>query len=103
MKRSTAFVTDRTVPAFVIRIVTGWLVRRPAEVEPPEFLMCTRLAAELEISEYELFRQASEWYYGRVIDSVESGFGAYLLSGCEILPLYVTHFIRRWRPGVLAA
>jgi len=102
MKRYIQFAMDR---ANALQSLQGIVERIRARIESQdsgEIQGCEIIAAELEISEYEVFRRAYAWYYGHLTAEVESEFSAYLLSGCEHLPCYVNQFTRCWRPGELA-
>lgn len=64
---------------------------------------CADIASELEVSDYEIFMRAYQWYFGNSPASIDKEFKDYLLSGCETLPFYVTQFLREWHPGTLVA
>ena len=65
---------------------------------------CTEIANQLEVSEHEIFLQAYSWYYGGAEPaSVDKAFKRYLMTGCEEVPHYVTHFARNWITTLLVA
>ncbi|MEA3411539.1 MAG: hypothetical protein U9R74_08365 [Pseudomonadota bacterium] len=103
MKRYIKFANSRDIALNSLHAIGDWFQRR-LDAPGGEMLQpCTTIAAELKISEYEVFRRAYLWYHGRIADNVESEFGRYLSSGCETLPYYVNQFVRYWLPGKLMA
>lgn len=69
-----------------------------------ESWICTEIANQLEVSEHEVFLQAYSWYYGGAEPaSVDKAFKRYLMTGCEEVPHYVTHFARNWITTLLVA
>ena len=65
--------------------------------------VCTEIANLLEVSEHEIFLQAYSWYYGAEPMDVDRAFKRYLMTGCEEVPHYVTHFARNWMTTLLVA
>lgn len=78
--------------------------REPEAPTPLTGTACADLAGEWEVSEYDIFSQAFQWYYAdfRPRD-VDADFHRYLTSGCEEIPFYVSQFIRHRQPARLAA
>ena len=64
---------------------------------------CSDLASHLEVSDYDIFVRANEWYHGYRTVTVDSDFKNYLLSGCDNVPYYVRQFTRNWQPSYLTA
>lgn len=65
--------------------------------------ICTEIANQLEVSEHEIFLRAYSWYYGAEPTGVDKAFKRYLMTGCEEIPHYVTHFARNWTNTLLVA
>lgn len=79
------------------------LFQNQSNIESTDLASCSKLALELEVSDYDIFVRANEWYHGRNAISVDRDFKIYLLSGCNHIPYYVRKFLRDWQPSTLAA
>ncbi len=57
----------------------------------------TELANEWQVSEYDVFWRASEYYYGQLPDEkmVETQYGLWMNDQIN-LPYYVRYFIENW-------
>ena len=79
------------------------LFQNRSNIDPADPTRCSKLALELDVSDYDIFVRANEWYHGRNAISVDRDFKIYLLSGCNQIPYYVRKFLRDWQPSTLAA
>lgn len=57
----------------------------------------TQIANDWEVSEYEIFRRAAEYYYGQPAreKEIEKQYGLWM-NGHLKLPVYVTYYLEHW-------
>ena len=71
------------------------IVKRLMYPEGDDLSGVARVAGFLEISEWDLFREAYRWWFGKLPSNrvIDRAFSAYLVE--EEIPFYVREFVRR--------